>query len=103
MAISLLTAKKCSKLISKTGKFVFLMIHPQGKKKTVATTSIYGSSTRQKEMDMVVEEYKDIFTSPKGVPLHCQVKNPIELTPVALLPNGSIYRHSVLENDEIKR
>jgi hypothetical protein len=37
--ISLVTAKQCSKIISKTRKFVFLMIHPQGKKKTVATTS----------------------------------------------------------------
>ncbi|MCY6488467.1 hypothetical protein, partial [Actinobacillus pleuropneumoniae] len=43
-AISLITAKQCSKLISKTGKFVFLMICPQGKKKTVATTSRQGPS-----------------------------------------------------------
>jgi len=46
-AISLITAKQCSKLISKTGKFVFLMICPQGKKKTVAMTSRQGPSTRQ--------------------------------------------------------
>ena len=44
-AISLVTTKQCSKLISKTGKFVFLMIRPQGKKKTVATTSREGPST----------------------------------------------------------
>ena len=42
--ISLVTAKKCSKLISKTKKFVFLMIRPQGKKKTVAMTSRQVSS-----------------------------------------------------------
>jgi hypothetical protein len=40
--ISLVTAKQCSKLISQTRKFVFLMIHPQGKRKTVAMTSIQG-------------------------------------------------------------
>ena len=34
VVISLVTAKQCSKLISQTRKFVFLMIHPQGKKKT---------------------------------------------------------------------
>eukprot|EP00253_Pinus_taeda_P003526 PITA_03526 len=50
-----------------------------------------------------MEEYKDIFTSPVGVPLHCQVKQPIDLTPGAPLPNGPIYWHSVLKNDEIKR
>jgi hypothetical protein len=37
--ISLVTAKQCSKIIAKTKKFVFLMIRPHGKKKTVATTS----------------------------------------------------------------
>ena len=58
---------------------------------------------RQQQMDKVVEEYGDIFTSPIGVPLHYQVKHPIDLTPGALMPNGSISRHSVLENNEIKR
>jgi hypothetical protein len=43
--ISLVTAKQCSKLISKTRKFVFLMIHPQGKRKTVAMTSRQGPTT----------------------------------------------------------
>ena len=69
----------------------------------VATTSRQGPSARQLQMDKVVEEYEDIFTSPAGVPLHCQVKHSIDLTPSAPLPNGPIYRCSVLENDEIKR
>eukprot|EP00253_Pinus_taeda_P033433 PITA_33433 len=56
-AISLVTTKQCSKLISKNGKFVFLMIHPQGKKKTVAVTSRQGPSARQLNMDKVVEEF----------------------------------------------
>jgi hypothetical protein len=54
-------------------------------------------------MDKVVEEYRDIFTSPARVPLLCQVKHPNDLTPGASLPNGLTYRCSVLENDEIKR
>ena len=102
-AISLVTAKQCSKLISQTRKFVFLMIHPQGKRKTVAMTSRQGPTTRKQQMDKFVEEYEDIFTSPTGVSLHCQVKHPIDLTPGAPLPIGPIYRCSVLENDEIKR
>jgi hypothetical protein len=48
-----------------------------------------------------MEEYRDIFTSPKGVLAHYQVKHPIDLTPGAPLPNGSIYRRSLMENDEI--
>eukprot|EP00253_Pinus_taeda_P010558 PITA_10558 len=54
-------------------------------------------------MDKVVEEYGDIFTSPAGVSLHCQVKHSIDLTPGTSLPNGPIYRRSILKNDEIKR
>ena len=65
-AIYLVTAKQCSKLISKTRKFVFLMIRPQGKKKTMAMTSRQGSYARKQQMDKVMEEYGDIFTSPKG-------------------------------------
>jgi hypothetical protein len=40
--ISLVIAKQCSKLISQTRKFVFLMIRPQGKRKTMAMTSRQG-------------------------------------------------------------
>eukprot|EP00253_Pinus_taeda_P020924 PITA_20924 len=50
-----------------------------------------------------MEEYEDIFTSPAGVPLHCQVKQSINLTPGAPLPNEPIYQCSIMENDEIKR
>jgi len=101
--ISLVTAKQCNKLISKTKKFVFLMIFPQGKKKTMATISRQGSSSQQQQMDKVLEEYRNIFTSPTWVPMHCQVKHPIDLTLSASFPNGLIYRHSILEKDEIKR
>jgi hypothetical protein len=45
--ISLVTAKQCSKLISQTRKFVFLMIHPQGKRKTVVMTSRQGPTARK--------------------------------------------------------
>jgi hypothetical protein len=101
--ISFVTAKQCSKLISQTRKFVFLMICPHRKRKIVAMTSRQGPTARKQQMDKVVEKYEDIFTSPAGVPLHCQVKHPIDLTPGAPLPNGPIYQRSVMENDEFKR
>ena len=37
------------------------------------------------------------------IPLHCQVKHPINLTPNAPLPNGPVYHRSLLENEEIKK
>jgi hypothetical protein len=104
-AISLISAKQCRKVISQAGKFVFFMIHSQNERKIIATSRVFASdlSTQQKKVDKVMQKYSDIFSSPTGVPLHCQFKNPIDLTPGALLPNGSIYHHSLLENEEIKR
>lgn len=68
-----------------------------------STISIQGSSAQQQWMEKVMQEYKDIFTSLIGVPLHCQVKNSINITLGVLLPNESMYRRSIMENDQIKR
>jgi hypothetical protein len=80
------------------------MIHSQNKQKITTTSrvSLTDLSTQQKQVDKVMEEYSDIFSSPTGVPLHYQVKHPIDLTPNALLPNGPVYCFSLLENEEIK-
>ena len=69
----------------------------------VAMTSRQGPFAWKQQMEKVMDEYKDIFTSPTGVPLHCQVKHSIDMTPGVPLPSGPIYRHFILENDEIKR
>ena len=72
------------------------MIHSQGEKKVVATSmaSTWDSTTQQKQVDKVMEEYKDIFTFPTRVPLHYQVNHSIDLIPSAPLPNGPIYKNS---------
>jgi hypothetical protein len=103
-AIYLISSKQCKKVISQTGKFIFFMILSQGEQKviTIAMDSTQGLSTQQKQVDKLVEEYKFIFSSPTGVPLHCQVKHSINLTLDASLPNGLVYRHSLMENEEIK-
>ena len=54
-------------------------------------------STQKNQVDKVMEEYSNIFSSPTGVPLHCQVKHPIDLTPNTPLPNEPIYRLFVRE------
>jgi hypothetical protein len=72
-AISLISTKKCRKVISQTGKFVFFVIYSQNERKITATSKVSTTdlSTQQKQVDKVVEEYSDIFSSPTGVPLHC--------------------------------
>ena len=65
----------------------------------VATTSMASTtdiSTQKKQVDKVVEEYWDIFSSPTGLPMHFQVNNSIDLTPGAKLPNGPVYQHYML-------
>jgi hypothetical protein len=87
------------------GKFVFFVIRSQNKRNITATSkvSVADLSTQHKQVDKVVEEYSDIFSSPTQVPLHCQVKHPIDLTPGVPLPNGTVYHLSLLENEEINR
>jgi hypothetical protein len=103
--ISLISAKQCSEVISQTREFVFFVICAHSKQKVVATSvaSTQCLSLQQKQVDRIMEEYRDIFASPTGVPTCCQVKHPIDLTPDAPLHNGSVYRHSLKENDEIMR
>jgi hypothetical protein len=103
--ISLISDKQCRKVISQTEKFVFFVIISQSEKKVPATSmaSTKGLSTQQKKVDKVMEEYKDILSSPTRVWMHCQVKHSIDLTPNAMLPNGQVYRHSLTKNEEIKR
>jgi hypothetical protein len=81
------------------------VIRSQSERRIAATSRAFAVdlSTQQKKVDKVVEEYSDIFSSPTGVPLHCQVKHPINLTTGTMLPNGPVYHLSLLENEEIKR
>jgi hypothetical protein len=70
--ISLISGKKCRKVISQMGKFVFLLILSQNKKKITATYRVVTAdlSTQQNQVDKIMEEYSDIFSSPTGVPMH---------------------------------
>jgi len=74
--ISLIFAKQCSKVISQTGKFVFFVICAHSKQKVVATSmaSTQSPFLQQKQVDGIVEEYKNIFSSPTGVPMQCQIQ-----------------------------
>jgi hypothetical protein len=104
-AISLISTKQCRKVISQMGKFFFFVICSQNERKITATSrvSVADLSTQQKQVYKVMEEYSYIFSSPTGVPLHCQVNHPIDLTLDAPLPNGIVYRRSLLEIEEIKQ
>jgi hypothetical protein len=103
--IFLISAKQCRKVISQTKKFVFFVILSQSERKLTTTSraSMANISTQQNQVDKFVEQYSNIFSSPPRVPLHCQVKHPIDLTLGAFLPNGIVHHRSLLENEEIKR
>ena len=104
-AVSLITMKQCRKVISRTGKFVLFMVCSKGERKITATstTSTRNPSMHQKQVEKIMESYKDIFTTLVGVPVHCQVKHSIDLIPGVPLPNGPVYRCSLMENEEIRR
>jgi hypothetical protein len=88
--ISLISAKQCRKVISQIKKFVFFVVRTQSERKVATTSmnSVTGLSTQKKQVDKVLEEYKYIFSSPTGVPLHCQVKHSIDFPPAYHYPMG---------------
>ena len=105
-ATSLITTKKCSKLISQTRKLIFCLVWSQSKGKIVATsmTPVEGSSKKQQnQMDMVMKAYRNFFSSPTRTSLHYQVRHSLDLTQRAPLPNGSIYHYSILEYSKYKQ
>jgi hypothetical protein len=53
-------------------------------------------------VDIILDVYTNIFASPTGLHVHFQVKHSIDLTLDAPLPNDPIYRHYIMENEEIK-
>ena len=70
-ATSLIAAKKGSKLISQTRKFIFCLVHSQNKEKIIATsmTPAKGSSMQHhQQRDTVLTEHRSNFSSPIGVP-----------------------------------
>jgi hypothetical protein len=84
------------KVISQTGKFIFFFICAHSKKKVIATSvaSTQGLSLQHKQMDEIMEEYRDIISSPTEVPMHCQVKHPIDIIPGApFIMDQSIITH----------
>jgi hypothetical protein len=86
-------------------KFVFFTILSQNDQMIIAKSRVFMAnlSTQRNQVDKVMEAYSNIFSSPIRVPLHYQVKHPIDLTLDAPLPNGPVYLLSLLENEEIKR
>ena len=56
----------------------------------MATTSKQGSPAWLQQMDKVMEEYDENFSSLIEVPLHCQDKHSIDLTPNAPPPDVAI-------------
>jgi hypothetical protein len=81
------------------------VICAHSKKKVFSTSvaSINNLSLQQKQVEGIMEEYIDNFSSPARVLKHYQVNHLIDLSPGAPLPNGPMYHHSLMENEKMRR
>jgi hypothetical protein len=70
--ISLISSKQFMKVISQTGNFFFFVFRSQSEQKVVTTSITFAAdlSTQYNKVDNFVEEYKYIFSSSTGVPIH---------------------------------
>jgi hypothetical protein len=101
--IPLISTKKCRKVVYYNQIFFLFMVQLECERKIIATTKSFarGLSTQKQHVDNIIEENKDIFASPIGVPFYIQVNHSIDYKPNAPLPSDSVYMHSFMENEEI--
>ena len=101
----MISTKQTKNLINHTQKFTLIIINPQHSRKTAETIQLTDqrNSRQQQHINHILEEYQNVFQELDGVYLHCLVKHSIELIHGSSLPNASIYKRSILENEEIRR
>ena len=99
----MVSSKETNNFINHAQKFALINSKPQHSR-NIATPSRLThqcSSRQQQRIENTVEECQNIFQDPNGVPLHFQVKHSIELVLGSSLPNTSVYRISIINNEEI--
>ena len=93
-----------NKLINHAQKFSLIMIKPQYSRNTTPTSQLTDQCISQEQhINHILEKYQNIFQDPNGVPLNCQVKHSIELVSGSSLSKASVFKRSILENEEIRR
>ncbi|XP_031492064.1 uncharacterized protein LOC116258802 [Nymphaea colorata] len=100
----LMTAEQVKRVVNACQRFVLLLVRLVQPCEKNAT--IHLMNTHKKEEGMLTKllnSYTDLFEDPQGLPPQRPVEHEIHLQSDAPLPNLSMYRNSVLENDEIKR
>ena len=101
--VAMIFAKMTKNLINHAHRFTLIMIKPHHSRKSTTTSRITDQciSRQQWYINDILEEYWNIFQDSKRVPLHFQVKHFIELVLGSSLPNISVYKRSIVENEEI--
>ena len=61
------------------------------------------SKEEREEAKAILERYKELFQEPKGLPPSREIEHQIDLVDGEPLPNLSLYRHSLVETEEIKK
>jgi hypothetical protein len=61
------------------------------------------SEEEWEEAKAVLERYKELFQEPSGLPHRREIEHQIDLVDGEPFPNLSLYRHSFVETEEIKR
>ena len=103
--VSMISSKQTKNLRNHAQNFALIMIKPQHSRNTAAMIWLTDqcNSQQKQQIKNILEEYQNIFQAPERVPLHCQEKHSIELVPGSSLPNSSLYRRSIIKNEEIHR
>ncbi|XP_031493251.1 uncharacterized protein LOC116259531 [Nymphaea colorata] len=100
----LMTAEQVKRVVNACQRFVLLLVRlVQPCEKNATIHLMYMHEKEKGMLTKLLNSYTDLFEDPQGLPPQRPVEHEIHLQSDAPLPNLSMYRNSVLENDEIKR
>jgi len=100
--ISLITAGQAKRLINAGQMFALAMVRSQNEVEIVKALDECIPQHKY-EVKKVISEFEDLFQIPNELPPKRDIQHEIQLLPDVALPNIGLYRHSFMENEEIKR
>jgi hypothetical protein len=83
---------------------IFLRENQSGEESLNVNKSLEGCTKEKKhKLEGFLQEYKELFQEPKGIPPNTKVEHEIQLLLDSPLLNIGLYKQSILESNEVKK
>ena len=99
--MSLLSVGQMKRIVNASKKFILMIVKPK-ESDSNGDFEVW-EPMHKHDLIKVIFYYDEIFQEPQGLPPKREVKHEIQLLQDAPLPNLSLYKLLVIENEEVKK